>query len=306
MEFKSKAGDEKPADNKKEVFFNVTDSIYSRADDSNDLGWSFTKERYDKAAIANIGFFTGSIFPIYNDCEVSSISVFIAGGKADELINYRYSLYFVPVGEADPTPYELLSTETIQLDSADFNTWVTLRFDKDGESEFLKTGDLVYAGLTFDNLNAEYMVRRNKGLEIGTDNSVKLTESTAMGFYDGNWETGLGDYIGKRNLMIRLNLNDHANIKDGTVDITQQAFLGQNYPNPFSNSTQINFELTAGSDVTFLVTDISGRMVMEMNKGVMPAGKHTVELETGNLEAGIYFYTMRAGNFIKTKQLVVK
>ena len=306
MELKSKFADENPADNKKEVFFNVTDSIYSRADDTNDFTWSFTKERYDINAIANVGYFVGSIFPIFNDCEVSSVSVFVTGGKADELINYRFSLYFVPIAEADPTPFELLSTETIQLDSSDFNTWVTLTFDKDGESEFLKKGDLVYAGLTFDNLNPEYMVRRNKGLEIGTDNAVKLVESSSMGFYDGNWETGLGDYIGKRNLMVRLNLNDHANIIDGTGANPQQAFLGQNYPNPFSKSTHIDFELAAGSDVTFEVTDISGRKVMEMNKGVMPAGTHTIEMATGNLEAGIYFYTMRAGNFIKTRQLVVR
>ncbi|MFA5814181.1 MAG: T9SS type A sorting domain-containing protein [Bacteroidales bacterium] len=306
LEFKSKSGDEKPADNRKDLFFNVTDSIYSRADDTNDLGWSFTKERYDAAAVANVGFFNGSVFPIYNDCEVSSISTFIAGGKADELINYRFSLYFVPVGEPDPSPFELLSTETIQLDSADFNTWVTLTFDKDGESEFLKKGDLVYAGITFDNMNAEPLVRRNKGLEIGTDNSVRLVESSSLAFYDGNWETGLGDFIGKRNLMIRLNLNDHANINDGIGAIPQQAFLGQNYPNPFSQSTQINFELVAGSDVAFEVTDITGRKVMELNKGIMPAGKHSISLETGNLEAGIYFYTMRAGDFVKTRQLVIR
>jgi hypothetical protein len=306
MELSGKDPDDNPTDNNRSAFFNVTDSVYSRSDDTNDFPWSFTKERYDINSIANVGFFTGTIFPIYNDCEVSSISVFIAGGKADELINYRFSLYFVPVGETDPSPYERLSTETIQLDSADFGTWVTLTFDKDGETEFLKKGDLVYAGLTFDNLNPEYMVRRNKGLEIGTDNSVKLVESTAMGFWDGNWETGLGDYIGKRNLMIRLNLNDHENINDGAGAIPQQAFLGQNYPNPFSSSTQINFELTAGSDVTFEVTDISGRKVLELNKGKMPAGTHTIALETGSLEAGIYFYTMRAGNFVKTRQLVVR
>jgi hypothetical protein len=146
MELKSKSADENPTDNKREVFFNVTDSIYSRADDTNDLAWSFTKERYDINAVANIGYFTGTIFPIYQDCEVSSISVFIAGGKADELISYRYSLYYVPVNEADPTPFEILSTETVQLDSADFNTWVTMTFDKDGETEFLKKGDLVMQG----------------------------------------------------------------------------------------------------------------------------------------------------------------
>jgi hypothetical protein len=306
MELKSKSADENLTDNKREVFFNVTDSIYSRADDTNDLGWSFTMERYDINAEANVGFFTGTMFPIYNDCEVSSVSVFIAGGKADELINYRYSLYYVPVEESDPTPFEVLSTETIQLDSADFGTWVTLMFDKDGETEFLKKGDLVYAGLTFDNMNPEYMVRRNKGIEIGTDNSVKLVESTAIGFSNGYWETGLGDFIGKRNLMIRLNLNDHANLIDGVEAIRQEALLGQNYPNPFTGSTQINFELSSGSDVTFELTDISGRKVLEIHKGHLPAGTHTTELETGNLEAGVYFYTLRAGNFIKTKQLVIR
>ena len=305
MEFKSKFTDEKPADNKREVFFNVTDSVYSRSDDTNELGWSFTKERYNAALVANVGYFNGTIFPIFNDCEVSSISVFIAGGKADEFINYRFSLYFVPVGQTDPTPFEILSTETIQLDSADFNTWVTMALDKDGETEFLKKGSLVYAGITFDNTNAEYLVRRNKGLEIGTDNSVKLTESTAMGFYDGAWETGLGDFIGKRNLMIRLNLNDHGNRIDGMDNKLLTASLGQNYPNPFSRSTEIAYELAGGSEVSFAVMDLTGRKVMEINKGMMPAGRHTFTLETRDLEAGVYFYTMKAGNFMQTKQMVI-
>lgn len=305
MEFKSKFTDDNPADNKNEAFFNVTDSVYSRSDDTNDLSWSFSKERYDAAAIANIGHFNGTIFPIFNDCEVSSISVFIAGGKADEFINYRFSLYYVPVGQTDPTPFEILSTETIQLDSADFNTWVTMPIDKDGETEFLKKGDLIYVGITYDNMNAEPLVRRNKGLEIGTDHSVKLVESSAIAFYDGSWETGLGDFIGKRNLMIRLNLNDHGNINDWAGVIPALAVVGQNFPNPFSRNTEIDYELAAGSNVSFEVTDITGHKVMEVNKGMLPAGKHTLLLDTGNLESGIYFYTLRAGGFAQTRQLVV-
>ncbi len=305
MEFKSKFPDESPAPNKREVFFNVTDSIYSRSDNTNDLGWSFSKERYDAAATANIGHFNGSIFPIFNDCEVSSISVFIAGGKADEFINYRFSLYYVPVGQTDPTPFEILSTETRQLDSADFNTWVTMPLDKDGETEFLKKGDLVYVGITYDNTNAEYLIRRNKGLEIGTDNSVKLVESSAIAFYDGNWETGLNDFIGKRNLMIRLNLNDHGNITDGVDLNPARVVLGQNFPNPFSRSTEISYELAGAADVALEVMNVAGQKVMVVNKGMMPAGKHSLTLETGNLEAGIYFYTLRAGGFVQTRQLMI-
>ncbi len=304
MEYKSGQTDDNPSDNKREAFFNVTDSIYSRADDTNELGWSFTKERYNINADANVEFFNGTIFPIFNDCEVSSISVFIAGGKADEFIDYRYSLYFVPTDEGE-LPYERMRTETIQLDSADFNTWVTMYLEKDGESEFLKKGDIVYAGLTFNNYNPEYLVRRNKGLEIGTDNSVKLTSSTAIGYYEGNWETGLGDFIGKRNLMIRLNLNDHSNIIDGTDIQSALVSLGQNYPNPTSQGTTIEYELAESTPVSFEVMDMAGRTVISNHLGTLSTGKHTYHLETTDLEQGVYFYTIKAGSFVQTKRMTI-
>jgi hypothetical protein len=304
-EFMAKNVDDNPVDNKRETFFNVTDSVYSRSDNTNELSWSYSKERYDQAAVANNGHFVGSIFPIFNDCEVSSISTFITGGKADEFINYRFTLFFVPLTETDQTPFELLTTEMIQLDSADFNSWVTMPLDKDGESEFLKKGDLVYAGIQYDNLNADYLVRRNKGLEIGTDNSVKLTEATAIGIYDGNIDAGLESFAGRMNLMCRLNLNDHGNINDGVELNPALASLGQNFPNPFSRSTEIAYELTSGSEVSFEVMDLTGRKVMEVNKGMMPAGKHTYTLETNNLDPGVYFYTLKAGSFVQTKQMVI-
>jgi hypothetical protein len=304
-EFKGKDADNHPVDNKREVFFNVTDSLYARADDTNELGWSYSKERYDQAAAANLNHTCLSIFPIFNDCEVSSISTYIAGGKADEFINYRFVLYFVPIGQDDETPFELLSTEMIQLDSAQFNTWVTLPLDKDGESEFLKKGDLVYAGLAYDNTNADYLLRRNQGLEIGTDNSVTMTESTAIGYYDGNWQSGLGDFIGKRNLMIRMNLNDHGNRSDGVDMNTALGKLDQNYPNPFHGNTEIGYELTNGSEVSISIMDLTGRKVMEVNEGMMPAGKHTYTLQTNNLDPGVYFYTLKAGSFVQTKQMVI-
>jgi len=304
-EYKAKEVDQSPWNNNRDVTFNVTDSVYSRSDDTNDLSWSYSKERYNDAATSNEGHFVGSIFPIFGDCEVSSISTFIGGGKADELTSYRFTLWYVPVGEDDETPFELLTTEMIDLDSADFNTWVTMNLEKDGESEFLKKGELVYAGIQYWNMNPEYLVRRNKGLEIGSDNSVILTDAVAIGIYDGNIDSGLESYVGRMNLMCRLNLNDHSNRIDGIDQALNAATLGQNFPNPFSRSTEIAYELTDGSPVSFLVTDLTGRQVMEVNQGLMPAGKHTYTLQTSSLEPGAYFYTLKAGNFVQTKQMVI-
>jgi hypothetical protein len=304
-EFKGKFAENNPVDNSQESFFNVTDSIYSRSDDSNELGWSMTKESYTTAATANINHFAGGIFPIFGDCEVSSISVFITGGKADNLLLYKFSLWKKFVNEGEETTEEVLVTEQIPLDSADFNTWVTMELSKDGETEFLKKGDLVYAGISQDNLNEDYLIRRNQGLEIGTDKSVQLTESTGVGIFDGGINTGLGSFYGKKNYMIRLNLNDHRNRIDGVENNLTTAVLGQNYPNPFNGATQIDYELVNGSEVIFEVMDMTGRKVLTQNEGFVPAGKHQLTLNAGSLDAGIYFYTIKAGSFVETKQMVV-
>jgi len=304
-DFKAKETDDHPSNNQRQSLFNVTDSVYSRSGDVNTLSWSMNKESYNTPDVEELNHFCGSIFPILNDCEVSSISVFITGGKADQYLNYRFSLYFQLPGDLIENSIELLNTEMVQLDSADFNKWKTMSLGKDGESEFLKKGDKVYAGFTFDNTNADHLVRRGQGMEVGTDNTVALTESSTVAIYRGGSRTGVDDYFGKRNLMVHLNLNDHKNINDG-VDLTSGvASLGQNYPNPFSRSTEIAFELTSGSEVSFEVMDLTGRKVMDINKGMMPAGKHTYTLETTNLDPGVYFYTLKAGSFVQTKQMVI-
>lgn len=305
-EYKAAAADDLPSDNKRESYFNVTDSVYSRSDDTSEIGWSMSKEAYVTTATENLNQFFGSIFPIFGDCEVDYISAYLVGGKADEFINFRFSLYKVPPLDAeDQTPYELLTTEMIQFDSSQFFKWTTMYLDKDGESEFLKKGDLVYAGITYDNTNADHLLRRNKGLEVGTDNSVLLTESTGLAIIDGGINTGVTNYYGKRNFMIRLGLNDHSNLIDGVRNDLASASLGQNYPNPFNRQTEIDYELTNGSEVMFEVMDLTGRKIETFNEGFLPAGRHTFTLNAGDLEAGVYFYTIKAGSFIQTKQMVI-
>jgi hypothetical protein len=303
--FKQKEAEQTPENQQADFFFNVSDSIYSRSDDSPDLGWAYLLERYGDISVTSINdYFTGSIFPITNDCEVSSVSTYIMGGLADGKISYQFQIWKSETGKTDGTPYKLLTSEMVTLDSSQFNTWITMPFDKDGESEFLKKGDLVYAGISQWDLHEDYMVRRGKSLKIGTDRSIKQVGATAIGLYDGNIEYGLGSFV-RKNLMCRLNLNDHGNRIDGT-DVTGLGnSLGQNYPNPFRNSTEIAFELADGSDVTIEIVDMTGRKVLNRSEGYQPAGKHTMTIDAAGLDAGIYFYTLTAGQFTQTKQMII-
>ena len=297
-------------DNSRQIFFNVTDSVYSRADDSSELAWAFGFERYgpeDDETGWNIGHFMGTVFPIYGDCEINSQSVFITGGLADGNIEFWYTIWWVPPPEEDPDgvgAIEWMTSEIFFLDSSMFNTWVTLPFDKDGETEFLLEGDLIYAGISYNNYNNDHLVRRGKSLSIGHDASIKTNENIAVARNNVDFETS--GFVTGRNLMVRLNLNDQSNIIDGVNHTTAIASLGQNYPNPFNGSTAIDYELASGSEVTIEITDITGRQVIFLNEGTKPAGNHNVMINANDLHSGMYFYTVKAGQFTETKQMVIR
>jgi hypothetical protein len=50
---------------------------------------------------------------------------------------------------------------------------------------------------------------------------------------------------------------------------------------------------------------MTGRKVADRSEGYKPAGKHSLTLQASGLDAGIYFYTLKAGQFKETKQMVV-
>jgi len=301
--------DVSPENNTKEFYFHVTDSVYSRSDDESELPFAYSYDRYSEGfgeEFWEIDYCLASIFPIYGDCEVSSVSAYIMGGLADGLIDFRYVLFWVPPPEMDPLeegPVMLLSTESIDLDSSMFNTWVTLPFVKDGESEYLSAGDLVYAGIMYNNYHDDQWDRRNKNLEVGVDMSVPLNDPVSIGLDNLGWYSGT--YVTKRNPMIRLNLNDHGNIVDGVDLRTKLSSLSQNYPNPFRHSTVIRYKLSSFGEVTIEISDLSGRVVMSVEEGNKSAGEHICHLKTEQLEAGIYFYTLKAGQFTETRRMIL-
>jgi hypothetical protein len=183
--------------------------------------------------------------------------------------------------------------------------WITIGLDKDGESEFLKAGDKVYACIEYSNQHTDIISKRYNNLKIGADYSFRLLDacSVARGDDYAAWTTG--GYPGGRNIMVRLNINDHSNLNDG-VDMNKLASsVDQNFPNPFSRTTNITYELGSDSDVSITVMDLTGRVVMDVQQGHQASGKHTVQLDASSLDAGIYLYTLKAGGFTETKRMTV-
>lgn len=81
--------------------------------------------------------------------------------------------------------------------------------------------------------------------------------------------------------------------------------LGQNQPNPCSDVTTISYSLSQAADVNFDLFDQTGRKVMNLKKGIEAPGVYTIEVDAANLQNGIYFYTLTAGNHKASKKMVV-
>jgi hypothetical protein len=303
--FASEEEEQTPQDNTREFFMNVTDSIYSRADDTPELNWSYSYERYADSTDDGmlLDHFVGVKFPIYSDCEVNSVSVYITGGLADGLIDFAGSLWLDPPADAEEEPYELTTSNVLSLDSSMFNTWVTLPLEKDGESEFLVAGDMVFAGFKYWNYHQDMMTNRNYGLRIASDKSVPVNDAVSVAHSGDGWFEG--EYLTKQILMIRLNLNDNSNIIDGIDRVTALNSLGQNYPNPVRNITEIEYEIANPAEVQLEIKDMTGRTVLSLNEGRKTAGKHTAGISAESLDSGIYFYTLRAGDYTETKRMTV-
>jgi len=108
--------------------------------------------------------------------------------------------------------------------------------------------------------------------------------------------------------------------EDGITSTTEELQLPntfklhQNYPNPFNPSTKIKFTIpqsviaseTKQSHLVMLkVYDVLGNEITTLVSEEKPAGSYKVEFDGGNLTSGIYFYKLRAGNFVETKKMVL-
>lgn len=81
--------------------------------------------------------------------------------------------------------------------------------------------------------------------------------------------------------------------------------LGQNYPNPFNPSTTITYELPMSSEVRLSVHDMLGREVSLLVNESSDAGVHEARFDASGFSSGVYFYRLRAGDFVSMKQMLV-
>lgn len=89
------------------------------------------------------------------------------------------------------------------------------------------------------------------------------------------------------------------------TDLPREFSLSSNYPNPFNPSTIIPYSLSEATHVILSVYDMTGRKTATLINEPMPAGKHEIMFNAGNLASGLYIIRIEAGRFTATQKMML-
>lgn len=111
-------------------------------------------------------------------------------------------------------------------------------------------------------------------------------------------------------IMYGVGLGDSCSFVDTLTGLQEQVtgkyfLLNRNYPNPFSQKTTISYELFKSGHVQLAVYDLQGKRVASLVDKEQLTGSYSIVFNTGKLEEGIYFYSMRVANYFQIKKMIL-
>jgi hypothetical protein len=138
------------------------------------------------------------------------------------------------------------------------------------------------------------------------------TNQTILGVYftDENYGTAVG---GDGIILRTTNGGGGIMFLEEQNDIHNEFELFQNYPNPFNPVTKIKFSIPsitlrrAQSDikVSLQVYDVLGNEIATLLNEEKPTGEYEVGFNGANLPSGIYFFRLKAEEFVETMKMVL-
>jgi len=104
-------------------------------------------------------------------------------------------------------------------------------------------------------------------------------------------------------------LNNLIGPGDGLTSVNNPARtfeIGNNYPNPFTGETYIDIKMNNNSNVVVTMNNTLGQQVLQNTYSNVPSGNSTLHVDASNLQAGIYFLSVKVGNDVKTIKTMVR
>lgn len=81
--------------------------------------------------------------------------------------------------------------------------------------------------------------------------------------------------------------------------------LQQNYPNPYSGTTTVNFSLPTNANVRFFIMDMTGR-ICHQQTAHYDAGEHSIVIDGTDYASGVYFYGVESEGVVRMRKMVIR
>lgn len=121
-----------------------------------------------------------------------------------------------------------------------------------------------------------------------------------------------GDTLNLKTYLVSEMVNTFLGYNPSTAlrEILSRTRSSLSYPNPFSEKTQIEFNLCEPSIVILDVYNLKGEMINRIFDGYLGSGVHSVSWdatnETGSrVPAGYYFCKIKSGNSVLTEKMIL-
>ena len=153
----------------------------------------------------------------------------------------------------------------------------------------------------------------------GQGTGKTTTEMKTQSTFNG-WDfTTVWEIIGTNYPRLKSNPDPALEIEAEANLLPTEFALIQNYPNPFNPATVISYQLPVYSFITLKVYDVLGNEVAVLVNEEKQPGTYEVEFQSaissrqlssgvsakGGYASGVYFYQLRAGNFVQMKKMIV-
>ncbi len=103
-------------------------------------------------------------------------------------------------------------------------------------------------------------------------------------------------------------LNDYIFVINGPVSIqlvkSKNLELNQNFPNPAISKTSIEYVVPNATTAEFKMFNVLGKELLNKKFTAKP-GKNIIDLDVREFEDGIYMYTLKTGNTVLTRRMVI-
>ncbi|MBE0539670.1 MAG: T9SS type A sorting domain-containing protein [Ignavibacterium sp.] len=114
-----------------------------------------------------------------------------------------------------------------------------------------------------------------------------------------------GGPVSPLNILVLRYGDNITSVVEASKVLLYEFALSQNYPNPFNPSTKISWQSPVGSWQTLKIFDVLGNEVVALVNEYREAGKYETEFNAEKLPSGVYYYQLRAGDYVQTKKMLL-